>query len=197
LLNNSREKIVFVQAEKTSNPVERHQTVENILISQRLRFLRVSAVIIFVPISIQTMAHDSHDDHGHDNTEGSRQYYPKGWYLPLVGLFIVAFGFAYGAGAILGISGTDKWGHKEMCHMEGCKGDCGMDHEKGECCKEGNGECKEHHGTDSHTDIPVTGNESRKGLMDSSANTSGMDSMSQSAIDTAQNAKPANAGHGH
>jgi len=109
------------------------------------------------------MAHheESHDDHGHDNTEGSRQYYPKGWYLPLVGLFIVAFGFSYGAGAILGISGTDKWGHKEMCHMEDCKGDCGMDHEKGACCKEGEGECKDsHEGTSAESAVAPNNNDS-------------------------------------
>jgi len=54
---------------------------------------------------------DAHgNDHGHDNTEGKRQYYPQGWYLPLVGLFVIAFVFALGAGSLLGISGTDKWG---------------------------------------------------------------------------------------
>lgn len=69
------------------------------------------------------MAHeDSHDDHGHDMTEGKRQYYPKGWYLPLTGLVIVAFCFSLGAGALLGISGTDKWGKKDACcEMENCK----------------------------------------------------------------------------
>jgi hypothetical protein len=49
----------------------------------------------------------SHDDH---NTEGNRQYYPKSWWIPLVGLFVVAFGFSLLAGWILGMSGTDKWG---------------------------------------------------------------------------------------
>ena len=75
------------------------------------------------------MAHheDSHD-HGHDMTEGNRQYYPKGWYLPLVGLFVVAFFFAYGGGALLGISGTDKWGVVEYCHDANCSGHCGMEH---------------------------------------------------------------------
>ena len=74
------------------------------------------------------MAHheDSHD-HGHDMTEGNRQYYPKGWYLPLVGLFVVAFFFAYGGGALLGISGTDKWGVVEYCHDANCSGHCGME----------------------------------------------------------------------
>ncbi len=94
--------------------------------------------------------HESHDDHGHDNTEGSRQYYPKGWFLPLVGLFIVAFGFCYGAGSLLGISGTDKWGQTEMCHMENCDGHCGMDHAE-KCCEDGTcAHCKEHQGGDAH-----------------------------------------------
>jgi hypothetical protein len=63
------------------------------------------------------MAHheDSHDN-DHDNTEGNRQYYPQGWYIPLVGLFAVAFCFALGAGALLGISGTDKWGKSAEGH---------------------------------------------------------------------------------
>jgi cytoskeletal protein RodZ len=57
------------------------------------------------------MAHheDSHD-HGHDMTEGKRQYYPSGWYLPLVALVAIGIVFAFGAGSLLGISGTDKWG---------------------------------------------------------------------------------------
>ena len=75
------------------------------------------------------MAHhdDSHNDHGHDMTEGKRQYYTKGWFIPLVGLVIVAFAFSAGAGAILGISGTDKWGKKECCEGEKCEGHEGMD----------------------------------------------------------------------
>ncbi|HTF05210.1 MAG TPA: hypothetical protein VK826_14375 [Bacteroidia bacterium] len=59
------------------------------------------------------MAHqeDSHGhDNDHDNTEGNRQYYPQGWYFPLVGLLALAICFALGAGSLLGISGTDKWG---------------------------------------------------------------------------------------
>lgn len=76
------------------------------------------------------MAHEnSHDgQHGHDDTEGNRQYYPKGWYIPLIGLVVVAFFISLGAGALLGISGTDKWGkteehadgdHHDGTHMEG------------------------------------------------------------------------------
>ncbi|HEU4717284.1 MAG TPA: hypothetical protein VFU15_05610 [Bacteroidia bacterium] len=48
--------------------------------------------------------------HDHDITEGSRQYYPKGWFIPLVGLVIVAFGFALLGGFVLNHVGTDKWG---------------------------------------------------------------------------------------
>lgn len=88
--------------------------------------------------------HEAHDDHGHDDTEGKRQYYPKGWYLPLVGLFVVAFVFAIGLGSLLAISGTDKWGKHEVCHIENCDGHCGMEHEKAECCKDGDHkECKD------------------------------------------------------
>ena len=72
------------------------------------------------------MAHSenshNHDDHGHDMTEGKRQYYPKGWYIPLAGLVLVALIFSLGAGSLLGVSGTDKWGKKdECCTAEGCK----------------------------------------------------------------------------
>lgn len=92
--------------------------------------------------------HEPHDDHGHDNTEGNRQYYPQGWYLPLVGLFLVAFFFVFGGGSLLGISGTDKWGVHEVCHTENCDGHCGMDHEKA-CCTDGTCEhCKSHQGAD-------------------------------------------------
>jgi hypothetical protein len=98
--------------------------------------------------------HESHDDHGHDDTEGNRQYYPQGWYIPLLGLFIVAFFFAFGGGALLGISGTDKWGVHEVCHTKDCDGHCGMDHEKA-CCTDGTCEhCKAEHG-DAHT-TPTT-----------------------------------------
>lgn len=68
------------------------------------------------------MAHheDAHgDDHGHDNTEGNRQYYPQGWYLPLIGLTVIAIAFALGAGSLLGISGTDKWGKGGDDHGHG------------------------------------------------------------------------------
>lgn len=94
--------------------------------------------------------HESHDDHGHDNTEGNRQYYPQGWYLPLVGLFVVAFFFALGGGSLLGMSGTDKWGVHEVCHMKDCDGHCGMEHEKA-CCTDGTCEhCKGHAGEEAH-----------------------------------------------
>lgn len=72
------------------------------------------------------MAHENdHDDHSHD-TEGNRQYYPKGWHIPLIGLVVVGLGVSIGAGLLLGISGTDKWGkteevadHHDGTHMEG------------------------------------------------------------------------------
>lgn len=147
---------------------------------------------MFVPVSELklNMAHheESHDDHGHDNTEGSRQYYPKGWYLPLVGLFIVAFGFAYGAGSLLGISGTDKWGHKEMCHMENCDGHCGMDHGDAGCCKEGEGaECKDEHNAEGHESAAAPHTNDSTAVAAAPADTMKHDSV-----------KPAEAGHeGH
>ena len=115
---------------------------------------------MFVPVSEPNfnMAHheNSHDDHGHDTTEGNRQYYPQGWYMPLVGLFVVALIFAIGAGALLGISGSDKWGKHEVCHTENCDGHCGMDHEKEACCAEGK-ECEHHGGSHDGAAAPRNG----------------------------------------
>jgi hypothetical protein len=54
----------------------------------------------------------AHDDHAHDNTEGNRQYYPKGWWVPLGGLAAIALCFALLGGWILSMSGTDKWGQQ-------------------------------------------------------------------------------------
>ncbi len=54
-----------------------------------------------------------HDDHA---TEGNRQYYPQGWWMPLAGLITVALGFAIIGYFCLDISGTDKWGAREETH---------------------------------------------------------------------------------
>lgn len=158
---------------------------------------------MFVPVSEPNfnMAHheDSHDDHGHDMTEGNRQYYPQGWYMPLVGLFVVALIFAIGAGALLGISGSDKWGKHEICHTENCDGHCGMEHEKA-CCTDGTcdkckGEHGDHNGTDAHTNIPVTGHDN---VMDSSANNAGTDTVHQTdAPKPAEGAHENHEGHAH
>lgn len=96
------------------------------------------------------MAHheNSHDDHGHDMTEGNRQYYPKGWFIPLVGLFVVAFFISLGAGALLGISGTDKWGKTEQCTDEHCDGHCGNEH--GGMHTDGDHHDGDHHDGDHH-----------------------------------------------
>lgn len=87
----------------------------------------------------------NHENDSHDNTEGNRQYYPKGWYLPLIGLAAIALGFALLGGTILGISGTDKWGKKAEC-TEQCKD--GEKCKEGEKCKDGanckDANCKEH-----------------------------------------------------
>jgi hypothetical protein len=89
--------------------------------------------------------HENHD-HGndHDLTEGNRQYYSKGWYLPLLGLAAIALGFALLGGFVLNHSGTDKWGKKTECATECKEGEKCKDGEK---CKEGekcDGKCKEH-----------------------------------------------------
>ncbi len=71
------------------------------------------------------MAAHEHNGHGqsHDShNEGNGQYYPKSWWIPLVGLFVIAFGFSLLGGWILGISGTDKWGathDTEQSHHHG------------------------------------------------------------------------------
>jgi OmpA-OmpF porin, OOP family len=63
--------------------------------------------------------HDGHD-HDHDHTEGNRQYYPKGWWIPLVALVIFAIGFAGLGGWLFSLSGTDRWGkHTEDEHGHG------------------------------------------------------------------------------
>lgn len=76
---------------------------------------------------------ESHDDH---ETEGNRQYYPKGWWVPLIGLLVVALGFTVIGTFVFSVSGTDRWGKQEQCEMK-----CDKD---GKCCKEGEGkECTE------------------------------------------------------
>ncbi|MCU0435853.1 MAG: OmpA family protein [Bacteroidia bacterium] len=60
--------------------------------------------------------HDGHD-HDHDHTEGNRQYYPKGWWIPLVALVVFAIGFAGLGGWLFSLSGTDRWG-KHSAHDE-------------------------------------------------------------------------------
>ncbi len=101
---------------------------------------------------------DSHgNDHGHDNTEGNRQYYPQGWYLPLLALCLVAVAFAFGAGSLLGISGTDKWGAKQE-HV--CDDHCGADCEHKDAHHDaGHGDAHhdaDHHNADHNHDAPKT-----------------------------------------
>jgi hypothetical protein len=94
------------------------------------------------------MAHheDNHGhDHGHDNTEGSRQYYPKGWWVPLAGLALIALCISLTAGFALNHSGTDKWG-KHECSAE-CKDHCSKGECDHECCAN-----KESCATDGHND---------------------------------------------
>lgn len=57
---------------------------------------------------------ESHDDHA---TEGNRQYYPQGWWMPLAGLVTVALGFCIIGYFAFNISGTDKWGQHDQTEM--------------------------------------------------------------------------------
>jgi hypothetical protein len=158
---------------------------------------------MFVPVSEPNfkMAHheDSHNDHGHDTTEGNRQYYPQGWYMPLLGLFAVALIFAIGAGALLGISGSDKWGKHETCHTQNCDGHCGMEHEKA-CCSDGTCEkCQgehgdQHGGTQGHTDLPVTGHDN---VFDSTGNATGGDTLHPGNDHQSGSTTEGHEGHGH
>lgn len=88
--------------------------------------------------------HDAHDDH---HTEGDRQSYKKGWWISIVGLLIVALGFAAIGTIGLSHSGTERWGKSEQCD-EKCEKD-GACCEGEKECKDGEKECKEgeeHHG---------------------------------------------------
>src|SRR4051812_32301384 len=76
---------------------------------------------------------NSHDD---SHTEGNKQYYPKGWWVPLVGLVTLALAFTLLGGFVFSVSGTDKWGKTEQsdngkcCDDENCKGDKCKDDKK-------------------------------------------------------------------
>lgn len=117
------------------------------------------------------MAHHDSNGHGsshdHDDTEGSRQYYSKGWYLPLIGLVVIALGFSLLGGFVLGHSGTDKWGKKAECTEE-CMKEC---KENGKECKDMK-ECKDHegdHGDVKHEEVPT--HEAPEGKMVPNADT--------------------------
>lgn len=138
------------------------------------------------------MAHheNSHDDHGHDMTEGNRQYYPKGWYVPLVGLFVVAFFISLGAGALLGISGTDKWGKSEQCCADPhCSGDC--EHHDATAVE------GDHHEGDHH-DTTGTSGATADGHHNDSVNVAVNPPADSTKVDSPKKAEPAGAGHeGH
>ena len=70
----------------------------------------------------------SHDD---SHTEGNKQYYPRGWWVPLVGLVVIALGFTLLGGFVFSVSGTDKWGKTEQCDNEKC---CNDPNCKGDKC---------------------------------------------------------------
>jgi outer membrane protein OmpA-like peptidoglycan-associated protein len=61
--------------------------------------------------------HAEHNDHDHDHTEGNRQYYPAGWWIPLVALVVIAIGFAGLGGFLFSLAGSDRWGkHDTEAH---------------------------------------------------------------------------------
>lgn len=135
--------------------------------------------------------HEDSNDHGHDMTEGSRQYYPKGWYLPLLGLFVVAFLFSWGSGALLGISGTDKWGKSEQC--------CADPHCDGNC--EGHDDAHhdgEHH-EGAHKDMPGVEKDNPSGQSNIvPADTNEVKAMADSMMNADSGKKhDAHDGHGH
>ncbi|GAB4143958.1 MAG: hypothetical protein Fur0041_19000 [Bacteroidia bacterium] len=70
--------------------------------------------------------HENHDhghDHDHDHTEGNRQYYPQGWWIPVVGLVVIGLGFGLLGYNLFNIAGTDKWGKgHETAEMHGGHG---------------------------------------------------------------------------
>jgi hypothetical protein len=72
------------------------------------------------------MSHHEENGHGqshdHDTTEGNRQYYPQGWWIPLAGLTVVALGLIYLGGFSVGLSGTDKWGKSTGEEIHGSHG---------------------------------------------------------------------------
>ena len=90
------------------------------------------------------MENHDHNEHGDSHTEGNRQSYPKGWWVPLAGLVVVALGFTVIGYFAFNISGTDKWGKSEQCETHDGHGDAHGE-KKGECCAEGK-ECEHHKG---------------------------------------------------
>ncbi len=87
-----------------------------------------------------------HDEH---NLDGDRQSYPKGWWMPLVGLLVIALGFTAIGTFAFSVSGTDRWGKTEQCEMKDgkcCTDDksCaeGKEAKDDKECKDGGG-CKD------------------------------------------------------
>lgn len=133
------------------------------------------------------MSNHEHNDHGHssdhDHTEGKRQYYPKGWYLPLFGLLVIALGFGLLGGFILENAGTDT-SCKEEQHV--CNEHCGADcKEKKEACE------KDGHGKDACCDKDKAGHDA--GMKEDAKHDSAPKADSAKAPEAA---KP-EAAHGH
>lgn len=96
--------------------------------------------------------HAEHHDHDHDHTEGNRQYYPAGWWIPLVALVIIAIGFAGLGGFLFSLAGTDRWGkHETETHGTHDHGD-GHGHQAGTMTLN-----DQHHEVEAKTDSLSTG----------------------------------------
>lgn len=137
------------------------------------------------------MDNHEHNDHGHssehDNTEGSRQYYPKGWWMPLAGLVTIALGFALLGGTVLGISGTDKWGQSAQHECtEHCGPDC-KDKAAGKECHDKDAACEDKHDAHGH-EAP---------MKDEAKKDSAPAADTNKAAHDAPKPEPAHEGHGH
>lgn len=94
---------------------------------------------------------NKHEEH---NADGDRQVYPKGWWMPLIGILIIALGFTSIGAFAFSASGTERWGKTEQCEMKDGKC-CAEDKacaegkeekdckDKGACMSTGTGEAKD------------------------------------------------------
>lgn len=76
------------------------------------------------------MENNDHSNSHNNHVEEEGQTYPKGWWVPKIGLLIVALGFTAIGTFVFSASGTDRWGKTEQCEMK-----------DGKCC--GDEKCKD------------------------------------------------------